>query len=42
VRGLNETEALLRNAGIAYEKQSDGLVVHSAPGQGATFVFEAE
>jgi hypothetical protein len=42
VREVSETEALLRNAGIAYDKRSGGLVIHPAPGQGATFVFEAE
>jgi hypothetical protein len=42
VREVNETEALLRNAGITYEKRDGGLVVHSAQGQGAILVFEAE
>jgi hypothetical protein len=42
VREVSETEALLRNAGIVYEKRGGGLVVHPAPGQGAIFVFEAE
>jgi hypothetical protein len=39
---LNETEALLRSAGTAYEKRGGQLVVHPAPGQGATLVFEAQ
>jgi hypothetical protein len=42
VREVGKTEALLRNAGIAYDKRRGGLVVHPAPGQGAIFVFEAE
>ncbi len=42
VREVTETEALLRNAGIAYVKREGRLVVHPAPGQGAIFVFEAE
>jgi hypothetical protein len=42
VREMGQTEALLRNAGIIYEKRDGGLVVHPAPGQGAIFVFEAE
>jgi hypothetical protein len=42
VREVSETEALLRNAGITYEKRGGRLVIHPAPGQGATFVFEAE
>ena len=42
VREVSETEALLRNAGIAYEKRGGGLVVFPAPGQGAIFIFEAE
>ena len=41
VRDVEETEALLCSAGIAYVKREGGLVVQPAPGQGAIFVFEA-
>lgn len=41
VRNPDETESLLREEAVAYEKRGGALIVHPAPGQGAILTFEA-